>query len=421
MPSLFGRQKCIFSWRCWFFEPKSKRNVISLKQCIDERKTIPTKTLNELILQIYDTVADQSLWPDVLDKCAHAVGAQSSAVFDQVGAPTSEIFTLSHSSNTYSQFGMDAYVDSFLEQELNDRGQAKLALSRSDGVEVLSDEVTYSDYAEFLDRDNVKYLRELGLRHRAISFLNKDNLNRTQFTLQFGDHRGPIRPDEAEQLATLLPHIAKALDLGRPIKKISEAHHGILLAMDQLTIGVCVLDEFGSAVAQNVEFVRQADQYGVFAIGSDGKLYFKTSANQLKFDQLRADALNNGKFGARPRKEAVATQTGGYLCIEVSPTHQIDELGTKPHAGAIVFSQDTSKPLDFDFNTVATCFRLSPAETKVARLLSQGLTNAEIAEKIDRSSETIKFHTKTILSKTQCSTRTQFVRLLGSFRNDTLG
>ncbi|MCZ4274183.1 helix-turn-helix domain-containing protein [Maritalea porphyrae] len=315
---------------------------------------------------------------------------------------------------------MDTYVDRFIEQELNDRGHAKQAVAISDRIEVLSDEVTYTDYSEFLRRDNVSYLRELGLRHRAISFLNKDNLNSSQLTFQFGDNRGPITKDEVRNVETLLPHIAKALDLGRLVYQAKDAHRGILSAMDRLAIGVCVLDRFGHVTAQNNEFERQSECYGVFFANPSSKLCFRKPSDQLKFDELNANAQNNGKFGARPRKEAVATRTGEVLCIEVSPVQHLVELGFEPHGGAIVFSTDTSKPITVDLDSAAKYFGLSHAETKTAQLLSQGLTNNKIAQKLDRSSETIKFHIKAILSKTRCSNRTQFVRLLGNFRGDLI-
>jgi DNA-binding NarL/FixJ family response regulator len=51
-------------------------------------------------------------------------------------------------------------------------------------------------------------------------------------------------------------------------------------------------------------------------------------------------------------------------------------------------------------------------------MVAEGLTNAQIAERRNRSIATINTQVKSILSKTQCLTRTQFVRLMMSFSTD---
>jgi DNA-binding CsgD family transcriptional regulator len=48
-------------------------------------------------------------------------------------------------------------------------------------------------------------------------------------------------------------------------------------------------------------------------------------------------------------------------------------------------------------------------------MVAEGLTNAQIAERRDRSIATINTQVKSILSKTQCLTRAQFVRLVLGF------
>ena len=52
---------------------------------------------------------------------------------------------------------------------------------------------------------------------------------------------------------------------------------------------------------------------------------------------------------------------------------------------------------------------LTPRETSVLRLLAEGLGNREIANRLNISEHTIKFHIRSILSKLQASTRTEAV------------
>ncbi len=52
---------------------------------------------------------------------------------------------------------------------------------------------------------------------------------------------------------------------------------------------------------------------------------------------------------------------------------------------------------------------LTPRETEVLRLLAEGDSNREIAERLDISEHTIKFHIRSILGKLGASTRTEAV------------
>ena len=59
------------------------------------------------------------------------------------------------------------------------------------------------------------------------------------------------------------------------------------------------------------------------------------------------------------------------------------------------------------------CYGLTDTELSLVDMLYDGLTNRQIAEQKARSILTINVHVKSILSKTECSTRTQFSRLVG--------
>ena len=51
--------------------------------------------------------------------------------------------------------------------------------------------------------------------------------------------------------------------------------------------------------------------------------------------------------------------------------------------------------------------QLSPRETSVASLLALGMTNAEIAQRLDISVSTVKQNVTTVLIKWDCANRTQ--------------
>lgn len=371
--------------------------------------------LDDIILGIYDASVDPGLWPEVLDRCADISGARSCAIFDTSQATADAPLAISHMCGNFPFEKMLRYAVDNFPQEQRDKRVAKSILSAADRVEALSDEPVYEDYEEFLARENVRSLMEIGLRHRVIAFLNKDNLNFGQFTLQYADGRGPATGDELARLNKLLPHLAKAIDLGRPAGQLAEEKQRLMAAMDRLSIGICILDAKGRLVHENGEFGRQREETGVFRLEPDGLLKFHRPADQMRYRELQVDVRNHGRFGARPRKEAIGKDDGGFLCVELLNINRFDELGSRVFGGFVLYSTDTSQAVNLDPAPVRQAFGLTEAEAGLVELIAKGLTNKQIAEEKGRAVPTINGQVKAILAKTNCGTRTQFVRLLMAF------
>ena len=65
----------------------------------------------------------------------------------------------------------------------------------------------------------------------------------------------------------------------------------------------------------------------------------------------------------------------------------------------------------------ASRYGLSRRETDLLRLILGGLTNKEIAERLYISENTVKFHVRNLLHKTDCSKRKELLSLFDSFRS----
>jgi len=371
--------------------------------------------IDDLILAVYDASADPGLWPAVLDRCAAVSGALSCAIFDEIAAGPGARFAITHMCAAYSEDMLHGYSLDNLEQEIADRSLAKKVLSSSDRIEALNDEAVYEDYDEFLSRPNVRSLREIGLRHRVIAFLNKDNLGTGQFTLQYPDGRGPATQAELSRLNMVLPHLAKAIDLGRSASQLAAKNLQLMAAMNHLAIGICVLDRRGRLMQENTEFRRQRETAGVFKQTADGQLRLKNGTDQKRFHDLMRSVGNHGKFGARPRKEAIAKQGSGYLCVEMVNLNRVEEFGSGTFKGYVLYSTDTSRPMDLNTGPIRQAFGLTEAEAALVDMIARGLTNKQIAELKGKAVPTINGQVKAILAKTDCTTRTQFVRLLMGF------
>lgn len=375
----------------------------------------------DFILQIYDTVVDAHKWPEVLDQLADMVDAMGCIVFEMDGVgPDRRLSTPIHSSK-YDRELLEGYIKYFREFELVDQDIFEQHSLAADGIDLIDDSVLAEDEDALLRKPNVRQLMEYGICHRAAGLLNKDNQSRSRFSVQLRTGRGRLNAVERQTLALYLPHIAKALDLGRPAVALAERHRSLVAAMDHLNIGVCVLDEKGHAVLTNAEFDRQRAEFGAFRIDPSGRLCLHDGADEARYISMLNDVLQHGHHGARPRKEAIPTTRDGHLgalCIELAPLERFNELGTTPLNGAILYSLDTARITSCDPALLVRAFGLTEAEASLTPLIFEGLTNAQIAEQRGRSVDTVSAQVKAVLSKTQCANRTQLARVLAGFGMD---
>ncbi len=365
----------------------------------------------DIVPAIYDTIIDPSTWPLVLDRISWMVDARGSLIFSMAG----DELVSDHRSSGYDDGILAEYLDRFHAAELEDHKVFLRHSLKHDTPDIIPDTVLYSDLEEFQSRENIAFVMRFGILHRAAVLLNKDNTEIGRFAVQFGSDRSGITVAERAALNPLLPHIAKALDLGRPVRELRAHHSGLLAAIDHLSIGVCILDASGNLVEANDEFRRQVSETRVFRMTPKGRLALQDDGEQKRFLDLLADAENHGKFGARPRKEALTSPNGRHLCIEVAPLEHVGELGSRAFDGHVIYSTDTSQPTRYNAELFGRIHALTKAEIALVDLLAEGLTNAQIADTRNRSVATVNSQIKSILSKTGCATRTQLIRMLSSF------
>jgi len=379
--------------------------------------TFQADTARGLVLEIYDAALDPKLWPALLAKIADHIGARGAFLFEQEGEGADRSVIAPHFSRNYETELVQGYLARHNRQELLDQDRLAEHSRHSDGIELIGEDVLYESRAEYLERPNVKEMAGNGIHHRAGALLNKSYLRHGRFALQFSRHDGPLSDDHRQRAAELLPHIAKALSISRPTQQLQRRFDNIIGSLDLLQIGVCVLSKTGTIVFSNAEFNRQVETYSVLRITSDRKLELGRSELRHELAAMRSDIACHGRWGARPHKEAIISENDVHaraLCIEVCPLTSIDDLNESHLEGHIIYSLDSALAVNIDAGMVARAFQLTRAKQEVLGLLSEGLTNADISDRREKSIETVNSQVKSILAKTNSANRTQLLRLVTS-------
>lgn len=106
---------------------------------------------------------------------------------------------------------------------------------------------------------------------------------------------------------------------------------------------------------------------------------------------------------------ALKSEIRGYI-LKNSPAERIINAVRTVNSGGTVFQEDILKYVRGKLNpTIGSeiFLGLTPRETEIVRLIAEGLSNQQIAEKLFLSNGTVRNHISTVLEKTGLEHRTQ--------------
>jgi len=195
---------------------------------------------------------------------------------------------------------------------------------------------------------------------------------------------------------------------------LRERHLAVLGALDRLLVAVFIVGDDGSIITRNPAAIALVDRGDVLTISSGGCLRAVREEASQAFASAVADALDAVRScGHVARRLVVLPGSGRHPpCVaDVSPVHgpgegddgapcavQITVVGPHRH--------DTVDLTGFDL-----AYRLSVSEAAIARLVVDGLTNAEVAGHRNVSCETVKTQIRSLFDKTGARNRTELTRL----------
>ncbi len=374
--------------------------------------------LQKVIMSVYDAALDPAMWPSVLDRIAELSDARGAFIFDLDSGEKNLMVRATHHTTNYDPSLVSEYLASHNEEEMEDQEKFAAHSSAGDQINLVPDEVLAENRAALMQRSNAITMASYGIYHRAGALLNKDNYQSDRFALQFSKRAGQASGARLEFIQAIMPHIAKSLNMGRRAASQIEGHAAVLSVLNHLRIGVCILSSRGDVILKNSEFDRQIDESRAFQISSSGRLLPYDEDVRGRLVKLCGGISDHGKYGARPRKEAIFhpfERDGLGLCIDVAPLSGRSFLGDRGFDGYVLFSLDASQPQKVDTAYMARSFGLTRSEEAVLKMLTEGLTNAQISERRGRSQETVNTQIKNVLSKTMLDNRTQLLRLATEF------
>lgn len=175
--------------------------------------------------------------------------------------------------------------------------------------------------------------------------------------------------------------------------------------LDFLPVACFALDAHGNIVARNRAAWRLQQRCGLIA-ANDNMLVVNAPRYNRMLRELVFRAATNGRqragfhiarHGAKPLSVLVVPCQGGFL--SGSPS-------------AMVFIGEPEMPIQSDPALLADLFGFTPAESRLASLLTRGASIDEAATVLGLSKHTVKNQQRRLFAKTRTNTHTDLVRVL---------
>ena len=226
----------------------------------------------------------------------------------------------------------------------------------------------------------------------------------------------PTSPDgwNSEQIAMierLLPHVRQFVRVRHALAGAGALGTSVAGLLDGMLVGAICLDWRGIIVRSNTRadaLLRSRDAL----LNRDGFLRARVPSDDRQLRTLLGRAVPRSGLPGAGGSMTVARLAGPRLALHVTPADAgAAGLGIG-HGAALVLIGDPAAKATVDPNHVAATLGLTPAESRIAAALADGLTIRDIAAATQRAPSTIRELLKRIHAKLGISRRADLVRMV---------
>jgi DNA-binding CsgD family transcriptional regulator len=360
---------------------------------------------------IYDAAMDSTRWTSLLEWFsddfaggAPVVLAIASRVGDPLTIPT---YHLVRSSPEY----MDLYFERYVSPDANP------LVSLGPHLPV---NACFTDTSIVSERELVRtgcyndIVRPQGAHHSVYAMIPFDGDHNAVF--QIGRRFGmePIGVQEIAVVDALLPHMRRALQIGRRFSSLESELDAALMALDQFRIGVVLISGtceviFANCVAEAI-FARN-DGLGVL----HRHLMAATPALTAALARLIGGAVETGGGHGLSAGGVLALPRPSMLRpfeVLVAPIPAGARMFDALHPGATVFIADPEQTYEVPTGVVARLYDLTPAEARVACAIAMFNSLPVAAEHLGIAVTTARTHLQRVFDKTGARSQVELVHLI---------
>lgn len=364
-------------------------------------------TVLGLVDSIYAAASDPSGWAAVLERLTLALGAAVGTMHHQDTSSMDSNFSSLWNLGPEAIVPYTAYYGA--RNPLMTTRPSVIKTGAVNTAQMLCPDQIYRESEYYQD-----YLRTLDLRECIAATLRNEGANSSNISVFRRTGGKPFGEEERKFLFRLVPHLQRAFQLHNRIQGLEQKGAAAADALEHLHVALVMLSGEGKVLQVNEAATAiLASQKGL-KVTSRG-LVAETPLENQRLRRLVRGAITTGTGKGLDSGGAMMIARGGLkrsLQVLVLPLRtRAVRIGNDVPVTA-VFISDPDRELVSEARIFAELFRLTPAESRLARILAAGGSLKEASEQLNVAESTVKSQLKSIFAKTDTSRQSQLVRLV---------
>ncbi|MEO3417403.1 helix-turn-helix transcriptional regulator [Roseovarius sp. CAU 1744] len=363
---------------------------------------------------IYDTAVNPGNWRRALDATASAVEAKAVAlVIRGKNAGAKDLTMMSSVYLDFSRTPAGWYYGALLSRMQN----RDWNFLRDQPAHQPIPDVKTGLSAEALDaRKDYAFLRKrTGVARRLGVRLNADSVWFDAMSIGFDQREHEVPPSASERSRVLLPHLTKALEIGRVFTLLKARYKAALSALDRVQAGIGIALPDGQIIVKNTEAKRILDLRDGIALARDGTIVTSDPDINSKVRTHILEVGNTAKGQSNRHESLISiTRPSGLapFLLDIGPVSDSKAELEQGLEGALITIIDPERIPYLRLDRFTKLYGLTQAETEVCRWIADGASIAEIAERRGTSPTTAKNQVSAVLSKAGVGSRIELIRLI---------
>ena len=259
----------------------------------------------------------------------------------------------------------------------------------------------------------IQYMQPIGVYYiLGVDLTDASGMN-VRLRITRGKAQGDFSAEEKRICELIVPHLLQSIALNSQLQHAETQRAVFETAIDQMAMGSIILDEKGEVLKLNQAATEVLSDKPDICISKKHLLLTQTQQHKAfkatLQEVLSAYSKNEPGF---VKAFKVQCQEGGSIGLLLRPMpHSICSEGNQKPAVA-VFISDPEKRRSAPIDILSQLFDFTPAESRLALLLANGLTLDEAAEELTVSRNTLKSHLSAIYAKTGVTRQGKLVQLI---------
>ena len=366
--------------------------------------SLSRQRLSKLIGSVYDAAADATLWEPFLAELAKTSHAESAALV--MHHSSREVYTVASAWKMEPEAGRlyQQHYGSIDVWALRGRSKAAGHVCTSESLCRTNELKKTEIYNDFL----VPY----DLTHGMFGLVENNSSRWASVSLFRGSTSREFRVSDLETLNLLIPHIQRAFKLHFQFSEVRARSEGIEAALNMLTTGVVFLENTGAVLLMNTGAEEVLNHQDGLLL-TRGKLSATVNAESHTLQAMIGASLQTGiglGLGSGGTI-SISREKGRPLSVTVAPLREFSPTLSKRPA-AVLFISDPDRSLELPADLLRRCYRLTPAEARLAMILLEGQSLKEAADSCGIKHNTAKSQLKSIFVKTNVKRQGELIRLL---------